>query len=925
MRKDLLLYYFVFICIGSLHAQKKVIDTSVFNKWPRIQEQKISNDGKYFLYSLYNLPLYSQSCVIQQTNGSWKKELPKIATATFSDDSRKAIFNRGNDTIALLALGNGKEQHIYPANSFQLFMQDKNQWIACQLNNPDKELLIKSLNTNKEVKIKGVESYLLSRTGNTLVYITADTGNPSSHLIHWATFSKGNINEQTIVWKGSGESNLTLDDPETQLAFLVFPDTPFSNCIWHYKKGDKQARQIADSNVAKITSDTYIESVSNFSMDGKRLFFYLKEKPYPKPSVDAVMVDVWCYLDAKIQSEQYIEDVDQTADFYHKGPRQFLAVQDISSLETKQLQYMDEEIQILKNDVSDEWAIITSRQGNEEEEAWNKASRPQYYLMSTKTGERKRLPYKFNYLSPTAKYLLAEIKNSAIYTYQLATGKITDIVERLPIASPDLKAYTFSQHPSKEIAYAGIWSDNDDQVYIKDRYDLWTLDPRGQKPPFCVSNQYGRKNNIRFSFLYAASPLKMGNEVILDAFSDGNQNNGFFSTKIGDKKDPLQLSSGPYIYAAMPYVIDLDGVTPLKAREAGVYLVTRKASNSPGNLFWTKTFKTFHPLTDLHPEKDYNWYTSELIKYKTTDNRDHLGVLYKPENFDSSTKYPLIINIYEKKAERINTFIYPDYSDGDINIPFFVSNGYLVFTPDIDYKVGAIGESALQSIIGCVNHLSKMPFVNASKIGISGHSFGGFETLFTITHSNLFAAAVADAGVSNYISHYGRLLLSTGISLQSFNENGQARMGVSLWENPEVYIKNSPIFSAAKVNTPLLMVNNKLDAISHFEQGLQMLLGLRRLGKKTWLLQYDNEYHTVSQMKNKQDLTIRMTQFFDHYLKDAACPEWMLNGIPAKSKGIKTGYGLDTVRTPGPGLLTEEEARKMEQLKQRSEVNVVIE
>jgi hypothetical protein len=884
-------------------AQKAVIDTSVFDKWPRLSEAKISNNGKYCMFTLYNVPLYSSSCIIQQISGEWKKEFPGVTEATFSEDGRKAIFNRGNDTVVLLALGDGHEQYIYPSNAFQLFMQGKEQWIACQLNNPAKELLIKSLKTGKESKIKGVESYLLSKTGNTIVYVTADT-NAATHVIHWANLGNGKIEEEAIVWKGSGESNLTLDDAATQLAFKVTGNTPFSSSIWHYRITDTKAKKIADSTLASIPSDTYIESISNFSLDGRRLFFSIKEKPYPKPNADAVMVDLWSYHDAKIQSHQFKQDVDPTAGYYHIGPRRFLAVQDINSLEIKRLQFTNEEITLLPNEVSDEWARILYRRGDEIEQNWNSLARPEYYLVSTITGERKKIPFNFNHLSSTAKYLLANAGDSAMYTYEITSGKIKNITEKLPVEQSNSSEYTFGQRLGRQIEYAASWFNNDDRVVVNDGYDLWALDPRAELAAINLTNGYGVRNNVRFSLIGNNEMLQKGSKILLNAFDDNNQNDGFFSMTVGLAKDPVKLTSGPYIYAAGAYGMHLDARWPIKARNADVYLVGRQTATSTNNYFSTTDFKTFKPLTSLHPETEYNWYTTEQIIFKTTDGRNQKGILYKPENFNPGIKYPVIVNFYEKKSERLNVYIYPDYSDGDINISYFVSRGYLVFTPDIDYKMGETGESALQSIIGGANHLAKLPFVNARKMAICGHSFGGFETLYTITHSNLFAAAFADAGPSNFTAMYGDVLLSDGRSIQQLVEKGQIRMGSSLWHDPKAYINNSAVFAADKATTPVLIVNNKMDAIVHFEQGLQMFLALRRLGKKAWLLQYDDETHSIGQLQNRKDLTIRLTQFFDYYLKDAPCPSWMIKGIPAKLKGIETGYEYDKEReAPGEGLL----------------------
>ena len=171
-----------------------------------------------------------------------------------------------------------------------------------------------------------------------------------------------------------------------------------------------------------------------------------------------------------------------------------------------------------------------------------------------------------------------------------------------------------------------------------------------------------------------------------------------------------------------------------------------------------------------------------------------------------------------------------------------------------------------------------MPFIDKTKIGLEGHSFGGYETNYLVTGSGMFAAACAGAGVSNFITHYGSIMRD-GNSRQSTYEKGQLRLDGSLWQAPEEYIKNSPVFKVNNITTPILLMNNKGDGSVPFDQGVEMLTALRRSGKKAWMLQYDGEDHSLGDEKAAMDFTIRLTQFFDHYLKDARAPEWMQDSI----------------------------------------------
>jgi dipeptidyl aminopeptidase/acylaminoacyl peptidase len=277
--------------------------------------------------------------------------------------------------------------------------------------------------------------------------------------------------------------------------------------------------------------------------------------------------------------------------------------------------------------------------------------------------------------------------------------------------------------------------------------------------------------------------------------------------------------------------------------------------------------------------------------------------LYKPENFDSKKKYPVIIHIYERLSQNLNKFQRPGATNGALDIAWFVSQGYLVFTPDIHYKVGYPGLSAYNSVIGAVKYLSKFKWVNIKSIGIQGHSFGGYETNFIISHSKLFAAGISSSGVSNFISSYGSLETNVGTSHQFIYEMGQNRLSSTMWENPSVYIENSPIFRVDKISAPMLTVANKKDGRVNFDQGVEFFTAMRRLGKRAWMLQYDDEDHGIDHKKCYKDYLVRSTQFFDHYLKGTNAPRWMLYGVPAKVKVIETGLELDlSDKTPGPGL-----------------------
>jgi dipeptidyl aminopeptidase/acylaminoacyl peptidase len=322
-------------------------------------------------------------------------------------------------------------------------------------------------------------------------------------------------------------------------------------------------------------------------------------------------------------------------------------------------------------------------------------------------------------------------------------------------------------------------------------------------------------------------------------------------------------------------------------------LKRESATESP-NLVVTTDFKNFIPITSLNPEKRYNWLTSELVRWTTFDGQPGLGILYKPENFDLNKKYPVIFYFYDRLSDGLNSFIKPELCTGSINIPYYVSQGYLIFCPDIYYKLGKTEESVYNYVASAAQILARKSWVNAKRMGIQGHSFGGYEVNSLVTKTGIFAAACSAAGSSDLVSDYDEWADGNSFSF------GQSRMPASPWDR-NAYVNNSPIYSVKNVTTPLLMMHNKSDVQVPWLQSVELFCALRRLDKAAWMLQYDEQGngHVLWDKKNKLDYTIRMKQFFDHYLKDAPAPTWMTQGIPAKLKQIESGYSYDPVGNCG--------------------------
>lgn len=250
----------------------------------------------------------------------------------------------------------------------------------------------------------------------------------------------------------------------------------------------------------------------------------------------------------------------------------------------------------------------------------------------------------------------------------------------------------------------------------------------------------------------------------------------------------------------------------------------------------------------------------------------------------------MIIYYYERKSNDLYQYYAPAPSQSIINISFYCSRGYLVFVPDIVYKAGIPGECAYNCIVSGAENLAKNAWVDKDNIGIQGQSWGGYQTAYLVTRTNMFKAAEAGAPVANMTSAYGGIRWDSGMSRQFQYEHTQSRIGKTLWEAPELYITNSPLFKADKVETPLMIMHNDKDGAVPWYQGIEYFLALRRLGKKVWMLQYNNEGHNLRERRNQKDLSIRLQQYFDYYLKGEPMPAWMKEGIKASEKGQLLKY-----------------------------------
>lgn len=895
MRK--LTLYLLCLCFSLFsYAQKPPIDIKAMMDWPKVAEPKISNDGNFALYTIQNQPVNRNTLVVKSLHADKTYEIIGAEGATFTSNSRAAMFFLQPDTIGRLDLNTFSVSYIRDCKPFKLDENGRlDDWLCFYKISPGHDFVIEDCNTGRTRDFSGVIGYKVSGNGAVLAIqkTNGDSGDETLVRIDLRSDS------QVTVWRGKQLTSFILDDKGTKLAYTV------GGGLWIYREGNANSQQLATDRSAGIDSGLSIAAADVFSKDGDRVFFSLKEKRIAKVKDSLPEVDIWSYTDPKPQSAQLAE---------RNFTRTYKTVVNLKDGAVIQLEKpQDDSRLLLKDYFAHSWQIVIERgPGEVSESSWNKTSWNSAVLVSCINGRRvsfgqdhlhKPNPNDY-YLSPGEKYVVWYDRDSTKYfSYSIVTGVTKDI-------SGGMKFSEAKKHGSgideSNVFMGGVsgWLQNDRGVVLCDTFDLWMVDPAGNGKSVNLTNGYGARKRIVFRFTdeNLNIPIKEKEVLTLKGFDRVSRQDGFYRITYGKAGDPDVLICGDYIFEGPDWVPGYIKFKPLKARDKDVYIIQRMSFNEEPNYYYTVDFKHFMPLSTIDYQDKYNWLTASLVTWKTLDGRITNGILYRPGNFDEKKKYPVIVHMYEQFSDGIYSYIYPEVQGTSINIPYYVSNGYLVLLPDIVFFKGEPGRSCYDVVESAYHYLARQPYVDSSKIGIEGHSFGGYEVNYLVTHSGVFAAAASAAGSSDLISHYGGF--SFGVSNQSkLESHGQYRLGATPWQRLDLYIKNSALFSADKVVTPLLLTNNKGDDIVSYSQGLELFMALRRLGKRAWLLQYDKGTHGVAGEVAQKDYCIRVKQFFDHYLKGMPAPKWMTQGIPATMKRIESGYEADsTVSTPGPGL-----------------------
>lgn len=914
--KHLVLFLLVTASLFVNAQEKKVLDHSAYDEWRRISKERISNDGEYVVYSTKTNGYGNEVVHLHEINGQSLITYERGSNPVFSNNSDHLIFKASpdyfdfrdlkrkktkekdlpGDTLVIYSLNNAEMDLIAGLKSFKVPEKWDDYLVYLYAPEIDStnmkekkrnkkngyDLVVRNLNDQSEISFPYVLNYAIAEEGAAIALTT--TGNDSTLLPGVYSFDFESLSFDP-VFRSKGEyKQLVWDKKGTQLSFISDTDSTkalLRDYHLHYFKNDWDSSKTIVQN-AKLQDLMVNHDFKNtFSESGQRLFFQTKEYPVLQDTTlladEIVNVEVWSSNDQRLFTQQenqkkndlkfgYMSYYDVTKDrFVQLGGKSYSAVR-------------------LSDQGDGKNGVAIDNYNYRKLRSWEGYVLQDLYDLDVPSGQKTKIAEGirgFVNLSPTGAYAYwYNNSDSAWFTYSFNDQEVRQITtnQQVPFYNE------IHDTPSDPWPYGLMsWTENDDRMLIYDRYDIWEIDPKNSIAPKRITN--GRADRLVHRYVKLDREerfIKKGQNLMLSGFYEGDKRGAVLKMKYGQNKT-TELIAGEYRFRSFR-----------KARDAKQLIYSKENFQTFPDLSSSDlSLKNSTQISEVNPQQtDYNWGSIELVNWNSLEGERMEGLLVKPENFDPNKKYPLMVNFYEKSSNGLHNHRDPYPHRSTMNYSFYASRGYVIFNPNVNYGTGYPGEDAYNCVIPGITSLIDKGFIDEENIGVQGHSWGGYQIAHLLAETDIFKCAEAGAPVVNMISAYGGIRWGSGLSRMFQYEHTQSRIGGTLWEYPLRYIENSPIFTLDKVNTPVLIMHNDEDGAVPWYQGIEYFVGLRRLGKPAWMLNYRGEPHWPLKTQNRIDFNIRLSQFFDYYLKGESLPKWMRDGVPATELGIRQGYEL---------------------------------
>lgn len=850
-------------CMGQAQ-QKKPLTENDYGRWGTLEVKAISDDGKWASYMM-RYESHSDTLFVQNTAKNKRYAFPKGDDGRFGGEQIFA-FLTPESKLKVLQLRRGKIAAYDHVKRYEL--TNDGQYIITFDKASSEKSLMKIRNQKGKVidSIAGVCEYALNANKDALVYASSQPGHSEVGIIHFAEYS------HTVVSKvnGSHFSKLMWDKGAKSVAFLQEADS-VSNSITvnYFRIAEKKLFKFDyGANVDSKNIEVFKRIPCTISDDGTKVFFMVAKKKNPS-ATDAPEIwkgtDKWLYADR--QRQQAEGDIPKVAVWY---PDTGLY-----------LQINDDDLPQMMLSGQQEYAVSYNTfsyglQSKYYEEA-------DFYLTHIKNGAKelmlKKQSIDMNQMGfdPYSNKVLY-YRESNWWLYDPVEKTHTNLTKKVT-TQWDNSSLTDAPHQFGVYGNPG-WSSDGKNVLLYDANDIWQVAIDGSS---CSRLTRGREKNR----VYRITPIEydwrsqgnydgrkptifdLSKDLLLEARNTENWSTGYFiyNTQSGEKT----LVYGPS---------KIDEIR--KSKNSNYIFQNQTFSQSPRLEFRKKNEAVSKMLFESNRQQnEYSFGKSELLYYNDSKGQKLKAALFYPADYDPTKKYPMVVHIYDRMSTNLHHYINPNFLNPEgFNVTNYTLNGYFVLLPDIIYQMGNPGSSAVDCVTAGVKTVVEKGLADKHKIGLYGHSFGGYETNFIISQTNIFAAAVSGAGISDIISMYFNISKNAIFQTDMWRfENQQFRIGKSLYDDKEAYVSNSPIMHAENVKTPLLLWAGKNDRIIPWNQSISYYLALRKLGVTTEMLVYPDEDHSLENPENQKDLSRRMMAWFDHLLKGD--PE-----VKAVSKGI---------------------------------------
>ena len=590
---------------------------------------------------------------------------------------------------------------------------------------------------------------------------------------------------------------------------------------------------------------------------------------------DEVSLILWHKNDPRLQSQQIVQE---------QADRSFSYLSQYRYAEDRFLQLVADSMRSLTIAPGDKYAYGTDNRDYQQQASYSGRNYVDVYRVDLSTGKSTLLMKKKPAIgpmlsSPDGRKVLYWGKDGHYWVVDLATGDSVNITRGIPTSFVDADDDHNNRYPPP-LPPRG-WAKDNSAVLLYDDWDVWMVPVNPAAGRAVNLTGDGRRTQVRYNRSYQFDVPATGRFGGPGTGIDLSKPLYFGTYGEWTKKEGLSRVD-PGKPGAQQLVFDTARLNVTKARNADTFVYTRQNfAEFPDYHVFKDGFKSGYRITDVNPQmKDLAWSSgTRLIDYRS-DKGDRLqGALYLPANYQPGKKYPMLVTIYERRSQNMRSFVSPTETRAP-DPSLYTSRGYIVFDPDIVYRVNDPGMSAVWSVVPAVKAAIATGIVDPAKVGLWGHSWGGYQTAFLVTQTNIFKAAIAGAPLTDLVSMYSSVYWNTGGTNQAIFESSQGRFTGNFIDNYDAYIRNSPAFHAKNVKTPLIIMHNDKDGAVDFNQGITYFNTLRQLGKDVILLEYQGENHGLSRPANQRDYAGRMAEWFDYHLTGATPADWIIKGVP---------------------------------------------